>query len=106
MVQAYLRVAGLLVSANCTKKRWMRSQCDACGRLFRGTHCFGGAFGPAGRPARAIDSDPISKALRSLLASTGVEVSVYTPVSMRQGGISTAISANVPEEVRKLQSGH
>ena len=43
------------------------------------------------------DRDLISKALRSesLLARTGVEASVFTPIGMRRGGISTAIALSL-----------
>eukprot|EP00961_Rhodomonas_salina_P040013 537830-Rhodomonas_salina.1 len=98
--------AGLQVSERCTKKRWTRSPCEACGRLFRKTEAFGMLVRSVSHPKHGIDRDVISKALLSLLARTWVEASPFTPVSMLRGWISTAIAANVPTEIRDLQSGH
>eukprot|EP00961_Rhodomonas_salina_P054047 725661-Rhodomonas_salina.1 len=37
LIREYMARAGLQISDGCTKKVWKRSQCEACGRLFRNT---------------------------------------------------------------------
>ena len=106
LLKLYLKVSGIAVHPECTKKTWNRSPCSKCGSLFRRTDRAGKIVRPTERSDHGITRDCISKALRELLEEIGVESLLYTPVSMRRGGISTALSAGIEEGLRKLQSGH
>lgn len=102
----YQKRAGLTVSPNCTKKKWPRSPCLECGKFFRKTTGWGKRVRDTKDVSHPVDRSVISAAIRRLLGRVGVEASVFTPVSMRRGGISAAMAANVPLDVRNLQSGH
>ena len=106
LVRTYLRRTGLTVSPKCTKGTYRRSPCDECGRLFRNTTAGGSRMEETASPRHGVSSGTLRNALKTALASIGVEPSKYSPVSLRKGGVSTALAAGIPEDLRKLQSGH
>ena len=105
LLKAYIAAAKLVVHPECSKGRWRRAPCAHCGPLFRATDRGGTQVRPADHPNAGMSRDMISKAVRGLLEMIGVESLQYTPVSMRRGGISTALAAGVDEGLRKLQAG-
>jgi integrase len=105
LLKEYLRMADLKVSKDCTKTRWRRSQCDACGRLFRTTTAGGKEISRLTRDGSALKS-VIAKAVKDSLSRIGVAPADFSPVSMRKGGVSAAIAAGVNETLWRLQSGH
>ena len=48
----------------------------------------------------------IGDGIRRLLGACGADVSHFSGISARKGGLTTAISAGVSEEILFLQSGH
>ncbi len=95
--------AKLGVSSACTKKKWKRSACDACGRLFRNTTAAGREIGDG---SALLAPSVVAKAVTESLERIGVVPDGFSPVSMRRGGVSAAVAAGVNETLWKLQSGH
>ena len=106
LIRVYLHRAGLRVSKNCTKTKYSRSPCDACGRLFRNTTAAGTRMEDTARSLQGISMSTLANALKEALAGIGIPTGMYSSVSLRKGGVSTALAGNVPEGLRKLQSGH
>jgi hypothetical protein len=48
----------------------------------------------------------IGDGLRRMLGQCGADVSHFSGISARKGGLTTAITAGVTEEILYLQSGH
>ena len=48
----------------------------------------------------------ITRAIQDTLAEIGIDTSLFSGISARKGGLSTATDAGVPEPVLFLQSGH
>jgi integrase len=105
LIKAYMKRAGLSKHKNCTKDKWRRSPCDACGRLFRNTTAAGARIAET-KSKHDISGNTLAKALKDMLALIGVEPGKYSPVSLRKGGVSTALAGGLPEDLRNLQSGH
>ena len=95
---------GLRVSPHCQKAARPAARCPHCPPLFsrfrNGPRC------------TAIPSDlPLSgqmfgDALRRVLHACGADVQRFSGISARKGGLTTAITAGVTEEILFLQSGH
>jgi hypothetical protein len=95
---------GLIVSPHCQKAARPAARCPHCPPLFsrfrNGPRC------------TAIPSDlPLSgqmfgDALRRVLHACGADVQRFSGISARKGGLTTAITAGVTEEILFLQSGH
>eukprot|EP00961_Rhodomonas_salina_P057586 773774-Rhodomonas_salina.1 len=67
LIREYLARSGLKVSAGCTKKRWTRSPCEACGRLFRNTTA-GGKRIEGTRAGSLFSKGNITSAVKDSLA--------------------------------------
>jgi hypothetical protein len=105
LIREYLRRSAIKVSSNCTKARWTRSPCDACGRLFRNTTAAGTRMeGP--RADWMLGKGVVRDAVKDTLMRIGVAPDNYSPISMRRGGVSAAVAGGVSETLWKLQSGH
>ena len=55
---------------------------------------------------RALSTQMVSDSLRRTRALCGANVRHFSGISARKGGLSTAITAGVTEEILFLQSGH
>ena len=108
LLKQYLRMAGLTKSEMCTKERWRRSPCQACGKLFRNTTMYGQQIMKTNDDKHGVAASTLRKAVFEQLQHIGIDTAMYSSVSMRKGGISTALAANVPGsgDLRNLQSGH
>ena len=114
LLRAYCAANNLVVSPHCTKTKYSRSPCDACGRLFRKTATAPKNSPHAGSiqlqattiPKHGVTRDIVCKAVRKTLSLIGIEPGKASGISMRRGGISTALAAGVDKDIRKLQSGH
>jgi hypothetical protein len=105
LLREYMRRGELRKSAACTKGKWTRSPCEACGRFFRKTTAGGTRLEPS-KAAWNLSKDLIGKAVKENLNRIGVDPGNYTAVSMRRGGVSAAVAGGVNETLWKLQSGH
>ncbi len=48
----------------------------------------------------------VAYAVRSTLDRAGVDTTGYSGISMRAGGLTTAVAADIPKDLFTLQSGH
>jgi hypothetical protein len=57
---------------------------------------------------RALSTQMVSDSLRRMMALCGANLNVrhFSGISARKGGLSTAITAGITEEILFLQSGH
>ena len=53
-----------------------------------------------------VSASTVRNAVLQCLKRIRVEPDKYSPVSMRKGGVSTALAGGVPTDLRNLQSGH
>ncbi len=93
------------MSASCTKPKWCRSECNACGKLFRNTLAAGRIIAKNDEKGATIKSG-IALAVCDSLLRIGAEPAGFSPISMRKGGVSAAVAAGVNETLWRLQSGH
>jgi hypothetical protein len=56
--------------------------------------------------SRAPTSSEVSRMIVRGLGHVGFEISFFSGISDRQGGLSTAIETGVPEHILWMQSGH
>jgi hypothetical protein len=55
---------------------------------------------------RPLSTQMVGDSLRRMMALCGANVRHFSGISARKGGLSTAITAGVTEEILFLQSGH
>ena len=101
-LRAFMRAAGNGPREGCTKRAEPQSPCRVCPPLFPRT---------CGR-SRTLDlsrqptPDEVSAMVVRGLSHVGYDTSLFSGISARRGGISTAIEAGVPEAILWMQSGH
>ena len=100
----WFRANHLVVSPLCQKRASPAFRCPHCPPLFSRL-----VNGPAGSHVPSftpLSSQMIGDGIRRLLGACGADVSHFSGISARKGGLTTAISAGVSEEILFLQSGH
>ena len=108
MVAAWKERTGLHVHPSCIKWTNMETRgarCEWCGGLFRK---FCGDF-PQMRGtsnAHALTERAVTVAVEQLLTAVGQDATTFSGKCLRRGGLSTAKMAGIPEDLRRLQSGH
>lgn len=94
---------GRVCDPACTKSLQRTNRCPVCPPLF-------GRVKMVGSTLRVSNEDTtrqqISDAVKRALGYIGVDSRLFSGVSMRKGGLSTAIAGGVSEPVLWLQSGH
>jgi hypothetical protein len=106
LLRTWLNRAGLRTHPSCTKARYPRSTCIACGRLFSRLQGNGQSAFPPGHPWHGVTHATVADAIRSALGRAGVDTTGYSGISMRSGGLTTALAADIPKDLFTLQSGH
>ena len=106
LLKAYQKAAGLWKHPECTKNIWKRSPCEKCGKFFRATTAGGKRVRATSDPKHGMSRDAVGTAVKTQLKRIGVVPDKFSPISMRKGGVSTALSGGVSQELRALQSGH
>lgn len=100
----WLAQNGLVVSPLCRKRADPAARCPHCfplfSRLGNGPRC------DATTTNRPISASMFGDALRRALGSCGADTARFSGISARKGGLTTAITAGVTEEILFLQSGH
>ena len=99
---AFWREAGIAVHPACTKRRFPEQRCQLCPPMFPRSSARSGGFDLARPPSSSDISDMIVDGLRQV----GFDTSLFSGISARRGGLSTAIEAGVPEHILWMQSGH
>ena len=88
--------------AGCSKEREPGSPCSACGPLFPRRINKGQDFDLS----RTATSAEMSAMVLRGVGHIGLDTSLFSGISARKGGLSTAIEAGVPEAILWMQSGH
>ena len=101
---AWFRQNNLLVSPHCQKRAAPAARCQHCPPLF--SRLINGPCGSHTTSFSPLSAQMIGDGVRRLLAQCGADTSRFSGISARKGGLTTAISAGVPEEILFLQSGH
>ena len=103
-LKQWLHSIALTTSARCQKQADPAARCTHCTPLFprlqNGPWC-----------THFASNEPISPqmfgdALRRVLGACGADTRRFSGISARKGGLTTAITAGVTEEILFLQSGH
>ena len=98
----FQRDAGLVVQSGCTKRQQPEQRCPLCPPMFRRTSRDGRGF----ITDRAPFSGDLSNMIVDGLRQVGFDTTLFSGISARRGGLSTAIEAGVPEHILWMQSGH
>ncbi len=96
-LRAWLSLNHLAVSTLCTKRMFTAARCPHCAPLFS---CL--ANGPVGTHIASphpLSTQMIGDSLRRMMALCGAVVKHFSGISARKGGLPTAISAGVTEEI-------
>ena len=99
---AFQREAGLSVHPECAKRRHPERRCPLCPPMFPRSAGTGFGF-VTDRPPSSSD---LSRMIVDGLRQVGFDTSLFSGISARRGGLSTAIEAGVPEHILWMQSGH
>ena len=103
-LRLWLHTYGVRASPLCQKQAHPAARCPHCPPLFSRFK-----NGPACRAIPSLDplsSQMFADALRRVLGACGADVTRFSGISARKGGLTTAIAAGVTEEILFLQSGH
>jgi hypothetical protein len=101
-LRAYIRKFSLR-SGTCTRHRSCRDACRKCKPLFPKTESHDGRIRAT---HAALDTSWFSAVVSAQARSLGLDPAKFSGKSARQGGISSALDAGVPEAVLYLQYGH
>ena len=101
-LRAFLRAVGNQPRPGCTKSANPQAKCPACPPLFPRSLDRGRAFDFSRQPSAEEASAMIVRGLKHV----GYDTSLFSGISARKGGLSTAIEAGVPEHILWMQSGH
>ena len=99
-LMAFMRAAGNGPRRGCTKRAEPQSRCPVCPPLFPRSR--GGTFDLSRQPTAGEAAAMVVRGLRHV----GYDTTLFSGISARRGGLSTAIEAGVPEAVLWMQSGH
>jgi len=106
LCRAWLSRSGAHVRDSCEKTRHPRSSCRVCGRLFSRLMGNGSSIFPVGHSLHGASAHTISDAVSGRLTLAGFPASEFSGISMRRGGLTTALADGVPSSLYELQSGH
>ena len=101
-LRAFMRWAGNGPRPGCTKWKQTHLPCPVCPPLFPRSVKGGTAFDLTRHPT----SEEVSAMVVRGLGHVGYDTSLFSGISARRGGLSTAIEAGVPEHILWMQSGH
>ena len=99
---AFFREAGLNPRKGCTKRSEPHAPCPVCPPMFPRSIRRGTAFDLGRLPT----SSEVSAMIVRGLEHVGYDTSLFSGISARRGGLSTAIEKGVPEHILWMQSGH
>jgi hypothetical protein len=99
---AVMQLLGTGRRAGCTKTREPGAPCPVCPPLFPRRINRGQDFDLS----RTASSEEMSAMITRGLGHIGLDTSLFSGISARKGGLSTAIEAGVPEALLWMQSGH
>ena len=101
-LRAFIRAVGNGPRLGCTKSSDPQSRCPVCPPLFPRSVRRNSTFGFSRQPS----SEDASAMIVRGLGHVGYNTSLFSGISARKGGLSTAIESGVPEHILWMQSGH
>lgn len=101
---AWFQLNNLAVSPACTKQTQTAARCPHCAPLF--SRLVNGPAGSHMASMHPLSTQMIGDGLRRMMAICGADTKHFSGISARKGGLTTAITAGVTEEILFLQSGH
>jgi len=99
---AFMRAVGNGPRPGCTKRADPQCPCPVCPPLFPRSADRGRSFDLSRLPTAGEASAMVVRAL----GHVGYNTALFSGISARRGGLSTAIEAGVPEAILWMQSGH
>ena len=99
---AFMREVGNGPRPGCTKRAEPQCPCPVCPPLFPRSVSRGRSFDFSRPPTSEEGSAMVVRAL----GLVGYNTDLFSGISARRGGLSTAIEAGVPEAILWMQSGH
>jgi hypothetical protein len=99
---AFMRAVGNGPRPGCTKRAEPQCPCPVCPPLFPRSADRGRSFDLSRLPTAGEASAMVVRAL----GHVGYNTALFSGISARRGGLSTAIEAGVPEAILWMQSGH
>ena len=99
---AFMRAVGNSPRPGCTKRAEPQCPCPVCPPLFPRSTDRGQSFDLSRLPTAGEASDMVVRGL----GHVGFNTALFSGISARRGGLSTAIEAGVPEAILWMQSGH
>lgn len=99
---AFMRAVGNGPRPGCTKRAEPQCPCPVCPPLFPRSVDRGQSFDLSRLPTAGEASAMVVRAL----GHVGYNTALFSGISARRGGLSTAIEAGVPEAILWMQSGH
>jgi integrase len=106
LLREWLRRTGLQIEPACEKSRFPRSACRVCGRLFSRLRGDGVSVFPLGHRMHGVTPHTVRDAVFASLGRAGFPTAEFSGISMRRGGLTTALVGGVPSDLYELQSGH
>ena len=103
-LKQWLHSIALTTSARCQKQADPAARCNHCKPLFPRLQNGPGCTHIASN--ESISPQMFGDALRRVLGACGADTRRFSGISARKGGLTTAITAGVTEEILFLQSGH
>jgi hypothetical protein len=106
LTRQWMARADLRTHPACEKDRHPRSACRACGSFFSRLEGTSGRAYPVGHKMHGIERRTVTEAVHHVLGRLNIDPHLFSGISMRRGGLSTALEGGVPSELYELQSGH
>lgn len=100
-LRAYMERMNLAVQPGCGKALRPGARCPRCPALFSLL-----AAGGKRATGQACTRQMVSEAIKHAVGLVRRDPGLFSGISARKGGLSTAVAAGVPEEILYLQSGH
>eukprot|EP00961_Rhodomonas_salina_P284907 3850293-Rhodomonas_salina.1 len=94
------------VSGCAARETHQHSSCRACWRLFSRIQGNCKTTYPVDHRFHATTNHTVSDAVRNSLELVGISAKGFSGISMRCGGLTTALTGNVQSDLYKMQSGH
>ena len=104
LMVALATICCLRVSELVALQAFSAARCPHCPPLF--SRLDNGPAGSHKASMRPLSTQMVGDSLRRMMALCGANVRHFSGISARKGGLSTAITAGVTEEILFLQSGH
>jgi len=105
LLRAFVVAMGLRLDPRCTKLVHRGARCPYCDPVWPKT-VVGRTAAAGPGPIAAMSRQQVSGAVKVAMESICVDPRHYSGISMRRGGVTAAVQANIAPAILHLQSGH